>query len=86
MFKARVYVTLKPSILDPKGKAAQGALHNLGYHKIKSVRIGKMIELDIEADTAAEAKVAAEMASRKLLANEVMEDFEVEITKELHHG
>lgn len=79
MFKARVHVTLKPSILDPKGKASLGALQNLGYDTIKNVRIGKMIELDIDASTEAEALEAAEMAARKLLANEVMEDFEVQI-------
>lgn len=79
MFKARVHVTLKPSILDPKGKASLGALRNLGYDAIKNVRIGKMIELDIDAATEEEAMKAAELAAQKLLANEVMEDFEVQI-------
>ncbi|MCC5933525.1 MAG: phosphoribosylformylglycinamidine synthase subunit PurS [Candidatus Cyclonatronum sp.] len=82
MYKIRVYVTLRPSILDPKGKASLGALQNLGYHRIKDVRIGKMIELDIEAGTVSQAREAAEMAARKLLANEVMEDFEIEIMEE----
>lgn len=79
MYKIRVYVTLRPSILDPKGKASLGALHNLGYNRIKDVRIGKMIELDIEAGSESQAREAAEMAARKLLANEVMEDFEIEV-------
>lgn len=79
MYKIRVYVTLRPSILDPKGKASLGALHNLGYTRIKDVRIGKMIELDIEAGSESQAREAAEMAARKLLANEVMEDFEIEV-------
>jgi len=84
MYKARVYITLKPSILDPKGKASLGALQSLGYERIKDVRIGKMIELDVEADSEVEALEAAEMASRKLLANEVMEDFEVVIMEEVN--
>lgn len=79
MYKARVTVTLKPSILDPKGKASLLGLKNLGFDKIKEARIGKTIELDIDADTAMQAQEMAGEAARKLLANEVMEDFQVEV-------
>ena len=79
MYKAKVNVTLRKSILDPKGKAAHHALHNLGINEVQNVRIGKLIELDIEASNAESAKEIAEAACSKLLANEVMEDYNIEI-------
>lgn len=81
MYKAKVNVTLRKSILDPKGKAAHHALHNLGLNNVSSVRIGKLIELDIEADSENKALEIADTACSKLLANEVMEDYKIEITK-----
>lgn len=77
MYKATVNVTLRKSILDPQGKAAHHALQNLGMKEIDSVRIGKFIEMDIDADTKNRAQQIAEDACTQLLANEVMEDFEV---------
>lgn len=79
MYKAKVNVTLRQSILDPKGKAAHHALQNLGIDQVQQVRIGKFIELDVSAGSEAEAKEIVETACTKLLANEVMEDFEIEI-------
>ena len=79
MYKAHITVTLRPSILDPQGKAAHHALGELGFASVQSVRIGKFIELDVEAATEAEAKKVAEDACKQLLANAVMEDFRVEI-------
>ncbi len=81
MYKAKVNVTLRQSILDPKGKAAHHALQNLGIDQVEKVRIGKFIELDVNADSEASAKEIVESACSKLLANEVMEDFEIEISK-----
>ncbi|MBO6523158.1 MAG: phosphoribosylformylglycinamidine synthase subunit PurS [Balneolaceae bacterium] len=81
MYKAKVNVTLRPSILDPKGKAAHHALQNLGISQVEKVRIGKFIELDINADSESAAKEIVETACAKLLANEVMEDFEIEINQ-----
>jgi phosphoribosylformylglycinamidine synthase len=78
MFKAKVNVTLRPSILDPKGKAAQHALQNLGLTNIEGVRIGKFIEIDVQASNEEEARGIVESACSKLLANEVMEDFEIQ--------
>jgi len=79
MYKATVNVTLRKSILDPKGKAAHHALKDLGLSEVNSVRIGKLIEMNIDADSKDKAFEIAERACTKLLANEVMEDFEIEI-------
>jgi len=80
MYKLRISITLKPSILDPRGKASHGALSNLGFDKIQAVRIGKIIDLDIDATDENHALEMASQAARQLLANEVMEDFLIEIT------
>ncbi len=79
MYTAFVTVTLRPSILDPQGKAIQHALASLGLDAVERVRVGRKIELGIEADSAAEAEEIAAEAARKLLANAVMEDFVVEV-------
>jgi phosphoribosylformylglycinamidine synthase len=81
MYKALVNVTLRKSILDPKGKAAREALHNLGHHSINDVRIGKFIEISIDTTSASQAESIAKDACSKLLANEIMEDFTVQIQK-----
>ena len=77
--KAKVYVTLKPSILDPQGKTIAQALHTMGYDTIKDVRQGKFFELDIDIDSAeAVRKTALEVAER-VLANPVIENCRVEV-------
>lgn len=80
--KAKVYVTLKPSVLDPQGKAIQHSVELLGYGGIADVRQGKYFEIALDdslgADAACEA--AARMA-REVLANPVIEDYRVEITE-----
>lgn len=81
MFQANVRITLRKSILDPKGKAIKQALGNLGFDKIENVRTGKLIHLIINTESREEAQQTATEASQKLLANEVMEDFEVELIK-----
>lgn len=83
MYKATVNVTLRKSILDPKGKAAHHALQNLGMKEIDGVRIGKLIEMDIDAESKDRAHKIAEDACTQLLANEVMEDFEVTIQENI---
>ncbi|MEL6821565.1 MAG: phosphoribosylformylglycinamidine synthase subunit PurS [Calditrichota bacterium] len=75
--KVAVKVRLKPSILDPQGKTVNNALHQLGYDSINSVRIGRLIELDVDSDDKAEVERIVREASEKLLANTVMEDFEI---------
>lgn len=81
MFKATVNVTLRKSILDPQGKAAHQALQNLGLKQVEGLRIGKLIEMDIDADSEQRAREIAEEACTQLLANQVMEDFEITIHK-----
>ncbi len=81
MFKATVNITLRDSILDPQGKATHHALQNLGLNQISKVRIGKLVELNIDADTEEEARSIAEDACTQLLANAVVEDYEITIHK-----
>jgi phosphoribosylformylglycinamidine synthase len=79
VYKATVRITLRPSILDPQGKAIHHALDSLGYGAVEDVRSGKLIELKIATDDAAEAERVAREAAEKLLANPVMEDFTVAV-------
>ena len=80
--KARVFVTLKPSVFDPQGNTIAEALHSLGYDAVADVRQGKYFELDVRAASPAEAeKVVADVAS-KVLANPVIESFRVEVAPE----
>lgn len=81
MYKATVNVTLRKSILDPQGKAAHQALQNLGLGEIEDLRIGKRIEMNIDAGSVEKAREIAEEACTRLLANEVMEDFEISVHK-----
>ena len=75
--KALVHVTLKPDVLDPQGKAIQKASASLGYEAIQSVRQGKLFEVELDArDLAAAQELLAELC-KKLLANPVVEDFEI---------
>jgi phosphoribosylformylglycinamidine synthase len=79
-YTAQVKVMPHKELLDPQGKAVLGGLGNLGLGDIKDVRIGKHITLQVEAATEAEAQQIAEEAAKKLLANPVMEMFEVQIS------
>jgi phosphoribosylformylglycinamidine synthase subunit PurS len=78
--KARVCVTLKPSVLDPQGTAIGNALATLGFIGIGEVRQGKLIELDLAETDVALAREQVEAMCRALLANPVIEDYTVEIT------
>ena len=77
--KAKVYVTLKKSVLDPQGKAVQHALSTLGFAEVKDVRVGKYIELDLGAVEKAQAEQKIKIMCEKLLANTVIEDFKYDI-------
>ena len=79
MYKATVNVRLRKSILDPKGKATQHALQNLGLSGIHTTRIGKLIELEVNATSKEEAENTVRQACEKVLANPVMEDFEIQL-------
>ncbi len=79
-FLAEIKIMPLKELLDPQGKAVMGGLSNLGLKNIEDVRIGKHIQLSIEADNAGEAKQIAEEASKKLLANPVMEEYSIVIS------
>lgn len=79
MFTAQIKVMPLKDLLDPQGKAVLGGLQNLGLKNIQDVRIGKHIDLQIEASSKEEAHQIASEAAKKLLANQVMEMFEVHI-------
>ena len=76
--KARVVVTLKKSVLDPQGQAVSRALGTLGFAEVKDVRLGKIIELDLDAKDEASARARVEQMCEKLLANTVIEEYRVE--------
>jgi phosphoribosylformylglycinamidine synthase PurS subunit len=78
-FISKIKITLRKSILDTQGKAVHSALGNLGYANVETVRIGKYIEVTLDAASEAEAKALATEMCQKLLANTVMEDFTVEV-------
>jgi phosphoribosylformylglycinamidine synthase len=77
--RARVFVTLKPSVFDPQGKTVTDALHTLGYKAVRDVRQGKYFELEIDADCPDDARTLAEEAAEKLLSNPVIESFRIEL-------
>ena len=77
--KARVTVTLKAGILDPQGKAIEGALKSLGVAGVASVRQGKVFDIEIEGADRAKAESTLKLAAEKLLANMVIENYRVEL-------
>jgi phosphoribosylformylglycinamidine synthase len=77
--RARVFVTLKPSVFDPQGRTIAEALHSMGYASIGEVRQGKYFELDVDAPSDDEARALASEVADKLLANPVIESYRVEI-------
>lgn len=80
--KAKVYVTLKPSVLDPQGKAIHHSVELLGHANIGDIRQGKYFEIAFENGVSeADAKNAAEQIAKDVLANPVIEDFKVEIVQ-----
>ena len=76
---ARVYVTLKPGVLDPAGKAVEHGLHSLGFEEVSEVRLGKYLEFKLAETDPAKAKSRVEQMCRKLLANTVVENYRVEL-------
>jgi phosphoribosylformylglycinamidine synthase len=72
-------VTPRPGLLDPEGKAIQHALHSLDYEQVRDVRVGKLLYVNVEAASSEEAREGAEAMCRRLLANPVTEDFEIDV-------
>ena len=79
MIKARVTVTLKNGVLDPQGKAIEGALDALGFNGVGSVRQGKVFDLELDTADKAQAETEINAMCEKLLANTVIENYQVEI-------
>lgn len=79
MYLAKVYISLKPTVNDPQGLTIKGALHNLGFKNVGSVRAGKYIEIQVEESDLAKAEEEVKEMCYKLLANPVIENFRFEI-------
>jgi len=78
-FHAIINIILRKGILDVQGKAVESALHSIEYPMLTNVRIGKHVELDVEAENAEKAKELVSDACNKLIANPIIEDFEINI-------
>jgi phosphoribosylformylglycinamidine synthase len=81
LYLAKIKVTLRKSILDPQGKTVEHSIQSLGYKNVKDTRIGKYIELKLDASSQEEANKVTEEVCNKLLANPVMEDYDYEIIR-----
>ena len=79
-YHSRIYVTLRPSVLDPAGTAVESGLHQLGYEGVEKVRIGKYIELILQASDQDNAKQQLDQMCDQLLANPVIENYCFELT------
>lgn len=78
----KVYVTYKQGVLDPQGKAVERSLHTLGYGEVQGVRMGKYLEMNLDAQSRKAAEVRVREMCEKLLANPVIEDYRFEISNE----
>ncbi len=79
LYNAKVYVTLRPSVLDPAGKAVRSGLSHMGYDNISKIRIGKYIEVDLTAEDEASAQQQLDKICDQLLANPVIENYRIEV-------
>ncbi len=80
-YHAQIYVTLRPSVLDPAGTAVESGLKNMGYHNVEGVRIGKYIQLTITSNTEEAARKQLDIICDQLLANPVIENYCFELTE-----
>jgi phosphoribosylformylglycinamidine synthase len=81
MYRSRIKITLRRSILDPQGKAVEHSIQSLGFKNVLDTRIGKYIELSLDVITEDEARKITDEVCKKILANPVMEDFEFDVIK-----
>lgn len=80
-FNAKIYIMPRKEILDPQGKATLLGLHNLGYGQVSQVRIGKQVELELDAENQAAAEALVEETCKKLLANPVIEQYDYKLER-----
>ncbi len=79
-YQAQIYVTLRPSVLDPAGVAVQSGMKQLGYDNVEQVRIGKYIQLNLNVGSEAEARQQLDQVCDRLLANPVIENYRFDLT------
>ena len=77
--KARIKIMLKSGVLDPQGAAIKQALNNIGFESVTGVRQGKVIELEVDGPSKSEVRSEIESMCNKMLANTVIENFEIEV-------
>ena len=77
--RAKIYVTLKPGVLDPQGKAVEHSLHDLGFDEVGDVRQGKFLEVELTTKDKAKAEADLEDMCKKLLSNTVIENYRIEL-------
>ncbi len=80
-YQAQIHVTLRPSVLDPAGTAVQSGLVQMGYENVEQIRIGKYIELKLQAKDEATAREQVELICDRLLANPVIENYRFELNE-----
>jgi phosphoribosylformylglycinamidine synthase subunit PurS len=78
-FQAQIYVTLRPSVLDPAGTAVQSGLAHMGYTNVEQIRIGKYVELSLTAESESASRSQLEKICDQLLANPVIENYRIEL-------
>lgn len=81
IYQVQIYVTLRPSVLDPAGTAVRSGLQHMGYDNVEQVRIGKYIELSLKADDEVTARRQLDRICDQLLANPVIENYRFELTE-----
>ena len=79
MYLAKIYISLKPTVNDPQGLTIKGALHNLGFTEVTSVRMGKYVEVKMEENEQNKAQEQINQMCRKLLANPIIENYAFEL-------
>ncbi len=80
-FEAKIRITLRKGILDVQGKTVENALHSIDFQMISNVRIGKYVVLNVNANNFDEAMQIVESACKKLIANPIIEDFQIELSE-----
>ncbi|GAB4374407.1 MAG: phosphoribosylformylglycinamidine synthase subunit PurS [Elainellaceae cyanobacterium] len=80
-YQAQIYITLRPSVLDPAGTAVQSGLEHMGYNNVEQVRIGKYVELTLTTEDEATARAQLDRICDQLLANPVIENYRFDITE-----
>jgi phosphoribosylformylglycinamidine synthase PurS subunit len=80
-YQAKIYVTLRPSVLDPAGTAVQSGLKHMGYENVEQVRIGKYVEVKLTADDETAARTQLDRMCDQLLANPVIENYRFELSQ-----